>query len=248
MTMLRLARLGERVPTLIGYLIAVNCRTTAVQISDLSLREGPITSQTHDLLDAELARVDAVRGYRAALASERATGPPWFRDFYDKLGNTRFRRPILWWTKMNDYYAYLTQFDEPMQLIEQPYRAVSERIATMDDARLGGVVSEFLRLAVGAVIKVMYRDIALVRCLRVLNALKRREQGGNTDEPQLDGLGLPSEVTIDPFTGEPLKMLKLESGWVIYSVGRDLKDEGGKINLFRDIGLGPEETWAPDFE
>jgi hypothetical protein len=248
-TMLRLARLGERVPTLIGYLVAVNCRTSAVQLSDLSLRAGPITSQTQDALDAELARVDAIGGFRWALASERATGPEWFRDFYDKLGTNRFRIPILWRTKkMNDYYAYLGQFDEPMQLIEQPYRNVSERIITLDGARLGGVMSELLRLAVKAVIQVSYQDVALVRSLRVFNALKRREQVANPDAPKLDNLGLPAEATIDPFTGEPLKILKLDSGWVVYSVGRDLKDEGGKINLFRDIGLGPEETWAPDSE
>ena len=58
----------------------------------------------------------------------------------------------------------------------------------------------------------------------------------------LSGLGdlkLPEEETIDPFTGEPLLMKKLPDGWVIYSVGKDLKDDGGKVDDESDSGLGP---------
>ena len=52
-------------------------------------------------------------------------------------------------------------------------------------------------------------------------------------------LKLPEEETIDPFTGKPLVMKRLSDGWVIYSVGKDLQDDGGKVDDRSDFGLGP---------
>ena len=45
-------------------------------------------------------------------------------------------------------------------------------------------------------------------------------------------------ATIDPFTEQPLFIRKAESGWLIYSVGFDLKDNGGDVDQ-RDVGIAP---------
>jgi len=65
-----------------------------------------------------------------------------------------------------------------------------------------------------------FREIAHARCLRVLNALQRHK-GAVAD---VSKLGLPPEVIIDPFTEEPLRVIKTKTGWVVYSVGEDQKE------------------------
>ena len=40
-------------------------------------------------------------------------------------------------------------------------------------------------------------------------------------------------------------MKKLAEGWVIYSVGRNLKDDGGQVADEADFGLGPVPVLPP---
>ena len=40
--------------------------------------------------------------------------------------------------------------------------------------------------------------------------------------------GILDEIPLDPFTNEPLKYRRTKDGYVVYSVGEDLKDDGGK--------------------
>jgi hypothetical protein len=65
-----------------------------------------------------------------------------------------------------------------------------------------------------------YREIAIARCLRVLNALQRCN-GMTTDA---ETLGLPLTASIDPFTEEPLRIIKTKTGWVVYSLGENQKE------------------------
>lgn len=65
-----------------------------------------------------------------------------------------------------------------------------------------------------------FREIAVARCLRVLNALQRRK----SSDADVAKLGLPREATIDPFTEEPLRVIKTKTGWVVYSLGEDQKE------------------------
>ncbi len=85
------------------------------------------------------------------------------------------------------------------------------------------------------------RTQAEIRCLRVLNALQMRVPSGSNKVPKLGELGLPTETTIDPFTGEPLKVKRTPRGWLVYSVGRNFKDDGGKLDdpTTGDVGVGP---------
>jgi hypothetical protein len=55
----------------------------------------------------------------------------------------------------------------------------------------------------------------------------------------LDDLDLPGDAKTDPFTDEPLIVKRLAEGWLIYSVGDDLKDDGGDLIGSDDVGVGP---------
>ena len=88
------------------------------------------------------------------------------------------------------------------------------------------------------------QDRAMVRALRVLNVLQLKAQPDAKEPPKLSELGLPQEVTIDPFDGKPLRVKKVRQGWLIYSVGKNLADDGGDIESYADVGIGPPANLA----
>jgi hypothetical protein len=49
-------------------------------------------------------------------------------------------------------------------------------------------------------------------------------------------------VTIDPFNGKSLIVKKAPEGWMVYSVGSDLVDNGGKLDGRTDVGAGPNSA------
>jgi hypothetical protein len=88
----------------------------------------------------------------------------------------------------------------------------------------------------------------MIRCLRVLNALQRRVTAGSGTVPKLRDLSLPAKTTTDPFIGGPLHVKKTSRGWLIYSVGENMQDDGGKIADPQngDVGIGPPSATSED--
>ena len=67
----------------------------------------------------------------------------------------------------------------------------------------------------------------ILRALRIFNAAtKFREEKGH-EASGLDELAMPKDATIDPFSGQPLKMKLTKEGWIIYSVMKNGVDDGG---------------------
>ncbi len=81
----------------------------------------------------------------------------------------------------------------------------------------------------------------------MLNALQTHVPAGSSKAPKLTDLGLPAETIADPFTGEPLHVKKTPRGWIVYSVGPNFQDDGGKIDnpVTGDIGVGPPPVAKP---
>jgi hypothetical protein len=80
---------------------------------------------------------------------------------------------------------------------------------------------------------------ARVRSLRVLDAIQAHVPAAGKEVPKLSELGLPVEATTDPFNGEPLHVKRTPQGWLVYSVGKNLRDDGGKLDDDSDVGVGP---------
>jgi hypothetical protein len=99
--------------------------------------------------------------------------------------------------------------------------------------------------SLGPVLKAQFEGVtrvkALICSLRVLNALQSHVTAGSNEVPKLTDLGLPAEAITDPFTGTPLHVKKTPQGWLVYSVGPNLQDDGGKIDdpTNGDVGVGP---------
>jgi hypothetical protein len=80
----------------------------------------------------------------------------------------------------------------------------------------------------------------MFRCLRILDALQARQIGPG-DAVDLTKLSLPADVIVDPFDGKSMKIKASPAGWIIYSVGPNLVDDGGDVigSKAKDFGLAP---------
>jgi hypothetical protein len=99
-------------------------------------------------------------------------------------------------------------------------------------------LSDLMLPAIQSAREATERTVATQRCLGILNCVTRLEQQG-VKVTTLADLKLPAEAITDPFTGKPLLMKSRPDGWLIYSVGTDLKDDGGQFDKPTDFGLGP---------
>jgi len=93
----------------------------------------------------------------------------------------------------------------------------------------------FGTLGMSAVIKVAQsyaRTRAELRCTVAALAAERFRLAHGTWPIALDDL-MPqflAAIPLDPYDGQPLKLRRYDEGIVIYSVGPDGKDDGGKID------------------
>ena len=231
---LQLARHLDCEPSLVANLVAVVVRETGFMAANRVLRSGPVADSARDALDAELARHDLTESYRQTLITERAYGLTAFNE----MSFGRFWPARGHWN--NAVIYYLDVMDGELVLGSQPYDQVLQAGPTTISRPISAwtVLTDLVLPAIRGAREATERNRATMRCLRTLNAVTRLEQQG-VEVTGLVDLKLPEGETIDPFTGKPLLMKKLPDGWVIYSVGKDLKDDGGRVDEDADVGLGP---------
>jgi len=237
--LMRVARHFEREPMIVGYLVAVACKTMGLMAANDVLQAGPVSKELRKELDAELARQDNLDGYRWAMRTERVYG----MQQYAAIPARNIWPIRAQWNY--DESKYLWAMDEYLKSLSLSYADVKAARQRME----AGLQGRFCTLAslVFPAIQASYdatvRTQALARCLRVSNALQARVPPGSDAVPKLSDLGLPAEATTDPFSGKPLVVKKLPDGWLVYSVGEDLEDSGGDIDSPRtrpkDYGFGP---------
>jgi hypothetical protein len=235
---LRLTRQWRREPLMIGYLVTVACELGAMEGVNQVLQAGPVSPSVRQALDAELVLHDTMDGYNWALRSERAFSLSAMRE----IPGTAF-----WLTRGfgNDAMLRLLElYDRYLEKSSQPYaRVVSEyNAATRPTASLLNPFRNLVTLlepSMAAIRDPAERTRAMSRSLRVLNAIQARVPSGSNQVPKLADLGLPEQATIDPYNSEPLHVKKLPEGWMVYSVGRNLVDDGGITDYKNDLGAGP---------
>ncbi|MCD4728632.1 MAG: hypothetical protein K8R46_13280, partial [Pirellulales bacterium] len=197
-----------------------------------------VSKPVRDALDAELAIHERLDGLIWALKCERACVLDRMRTFKGRhiwlIG-----RPIWNWRTSR----YLAAFNEFFFIMANPSSYTLDEKATKKLSPKTGIIKIYECAA---------RARASIRSLRVLNALQTHVAAGSGDVPELSKLGLPVETTIDPFTGSSLHVKKTSQGWLVYSVGPNLRDNGGKLVGYRgvtgddwDIGVGPPPVGKP---
>ena len=229
--MLRLSRLAEKEPLMPGYLAALACRGTAVHSTNHVLQSFGISRNARDSLEAELERQENVVGYEWMLSTERVVGLEMFRA-HSVSGNR-----LTQLSQNQEQTTYLTVFDQQLRISSSTYKefldTYSEHRRILESAPLASQLFP----AVHAAREAMNRVQAETRCLRLLNVLQRDENQTKQYELDLTHLGLPPDTILDPFDGQQLHVKRLPDGWLVYSVARNLKDDGGAIGPFLDVGV-----------
>jgi hypothetical protein len=242
LALLKLARLFDRNPTLVSYLVALTFRGIALDGANAAIQAGPIREDVRRALDAELAVQDRMEGYVGALKTERALG----FDLIDATASdNRLVFAFGYWYWNREEAAYL---DLLQDCVASASKGLASQTAEKNAPVRGpgawtgkGMFARLSLPSVEAAHQAVKRTQALIRCLRVLSALQSRATAGSKGVPQLQELGLPVAANLDPFSGGLLLVKKTAQGWLVYSVGPNLKDDGGKIEdqTDGDIGLGP---------
>jgi hypothetical protein len=207
----------------------------AVGDTNLVLRSGSLPLAAYTAIEQELALLDMPERFRQTLRSERGFGLQSFHDLAVGVMAPTVR--LMPWFK-NDMCDYLDVMAECIQSASLPnseWNSVNGPLRSRQLGPLVGSIPPALQQSHDAMVRIQ----AQLRSLRVLNALLQREQTGGTGEPTLAELGLPPEVTTDPFNDKPLQLKKLQAGWLVYSVGTNLEDDGGDLTDNLDVGVGP---------
>ena len=105
-----------------------------------------------------------------------------------------------------------------------------------------GVLADLLMPAMQAAFEANARSLAVSRALRIDNALRQFAEKNGREAKGLEELDLPKEATIDPYSGEPLKLKHTEDGWIMYSVMQNGVDDGGDFKELKDYGVAPRES------
>ena len=245
-TALVLFRLGshfDRNPGVVSYLIALIFRSMGVNAANLAMQTGPVSKEVRDALDTELARQEPLNGYSWLIKSERAYAMDYSGTFY--FETFPYHDWVIGRGVLNRYKSnYLDGTQAFLALVrDAPSCRQAETIILNIDAMTPTIASY-----TSGSFKLVARTRAVIRALRVLNALQSHMSAGSNEVPKLHELGLPAETTTDPFTGEPLHVKKTPRGWLVYSVGSNFKDDGGKLDNDSDVGVGPQPLSAQSTE
>jgi hypothetical protein len=239
--LLRLARHNENEPLLVPFLIAIAVRNlSAPQMYD-ALAAGPMSPELYAALDRELALSDRPQQIVNVMKSERAVSADWAHDY---LASYPLLPSVCVWVINSEQWGLLDEIDAHLQLAEMPWHEVRTRIAPSESVTppsKRGKLADSLLPGLQAVIRANARDIAVTRSLRIYNALRKFSDKHGREATGLDELSLPASATIDPYSGEPLKMKHTDDGWVVYSVMENVVDDGGDFIGRKDYGVAPRK-------
>jgi hypothetical protein len=239
---LRLGRLYDNEPSLVCFLIGTAVRQIAAQALYDALSMGTIAARTHGTLDAELARQDDPDRLRRAIVTERALATGWYDAVTERLEFFRFASKALGWPLKNYQTGSLALMSKQLELAGKPWHEVRKQFGKGDSPippSGHGVMADLLMPALSAAFEANARNIAQLRSLRIYNSLRQFAEEHGREATGLDELKLPADATIDPYSGEPLKLKHTDDGWIIYSVMRNGVDDGGDFIELKDFGVAP---------
>jgi hypothetical protein len=238
--LLRLSRLMQAEPGLVGGMVAVAIHGVAAQATYDALNAGPVPAALHEALDGELARQDNLQPFTRIMKSERAiviSGlQEEFRGVRGLVLNT-LGRPL----KMQ-YTATLDLFDDVLQDAKVPWHILAAKWPTsaIRKSPTGhGVFADLMQPSIHNAYEAANRSLAVSRSLRVANALRRFAAENGREATSLAELSLPAAATIDQFSGNPLLWKRQDGAWIVYSIRGDGKDDGGVSP--NDYGVGLRE-------
>ncbi|RIK85911.1 MAG: hypothetical protein DCC67_03325 [Planctomycetota bacterium] len=236
---LRLARLSESEPSIVSFLISTAVRGVALHDLHYALSAGPVRPETYDEIERTLQELDQPGKFEKALRTERALSVS--ASLEQAWENTPYLGWLVWPVRRY-YIGPLELYDRLLPVADRSYSEIKKLFAPGGQFAAPtdrGVLADLLTPALEAGFVAANRDIAMIRVMRVYNALKQFAVKNGREANGLGDLALPAEATTDPFTGQPLIARHTDAGWAVYSVGSDGVDDGGSFEKAKDFGFGP---------
>ncbi len=236
-------------PILISQLVRVACHGVTLEavsrmMSMAALSDGELVQLGKDLRAAE-----DPGGLTRALAGERALGLTAFDHPEQVLSNipevqgfgpglVSAAGSLIRVTGIagSDRQRYLSFMDEMVTASQRPlYEAIALMDAMQPRLQAGrSWIPSFTDALVPALVhtgNVFARDAANISSAETAAAIERyRLANGNAVPEKLEQLvpAFLADAPVDPFDGKPLRYRQDETGYSVYSVGENLRDDGGK--------------------
>lgn len=240
--MLRLARGYDHEPLLVNMLVTTAVRSIAVTSLYDALAAGRVSPEVHVALDHELAINDDQQRMVRTLKTERAYASD--AALAIPFSGARPPRLIVYlfgWTLKRSFVGALDFLDDSIALTAQRSQSEPQGVGhhQIPESSRHGIMAELMIPAQQSAFAADARSTAMVRALRIFNALRLFEETNGREAKGLDELGMPNEATIDPFDGKPLKIKYTDKGWVVYTVMLNGIDDGGDFMQLKDYGVAP---------
>jgi hypothetical protein len=221
LVLLKIADHVTHEPTIVQYLVSNAVRGIALSSLAATLQRGAVSKDVRLKLERELSAYDDNQHFAEAIISERAFGNSMYAE-----------SPWSWWRTLRN--GFLKSMQKRIDFAKKPYGEF--KAAQADNNSLSDAM---VAPALNAGHEASTRNQALSRTLRVLNAIQSEPSLMTADQIDTSSLSLPADATIDPFTEQPLVIRKQGASWLIYSLGFDLKDDGGEVDEGKDVGIAP---------
>ena len=237
-----IARSLEKEPVLVSQLCRSSCKFLAATTIEYCINKIELTDeQLIQLIDC-VHNAECISGISRAFVGERCMGLHFFMA--PESMNVNIIRGIPYRRIHKIYKAvglldsdtiiYLDIMGEYIKSARLPLHQRQEAITAIE-ARLQSTSQAhvLLHLMMPALSRVAAFDlgaIAQLRTARVALVIERyRLAAGKLPDALVDLVpAYLDSVPSDPFDGNELRYKKLEAGFVVYSVGEDLSDDGGK--------------------
>lgn len=243
-------------PIVISQLFSVSILTISCRSLERTLCRVALSDQTLAKIYSQIVSAEATNRMLTALIGERATDSEYIRLAQEDVrklieisnwGQTNgeqtelpARNPGFIWRYLGfferDRNFYLRAMETNIQMISlPPPKSLS---LTNEVEKLGKQASSgyyiFSTLFLPSLSRIARTDASIRSILRIAItaiAVERWRDAHNGEIPNSLEALVPSflpAVPSDPYTGQPLKFKKLAKGYVVYSVGPDGQDDGGK--------------------
>ena len=244
---LRMSVQAASEPSTIAQLVAYGMQTIALKAAEQALDQGTPSPAVARQLADYAAGVDLKRPFHRGLLMERAVGiltfqtvapdPDKLRAFVSdgqpSLALDIYASPLASPLRRLDEAEYLRYWQWAMPMYDEPYRMIRKM---GDDwrQRIKQIPEEAVttRLLIPVLYRIhLKRDAAIARIdeLRIALALKEYKRalgsypGSLADLAHTPGWPVPEDV----FAGAPFHYRRQGEGFVLWSIGEDLQDDGG---------------------
>jgi hypothetical protein len=240
---------------MVSHLVRVACQQMARQSLERILCRARLTEDHFRQLDAAFPNSETASGMRKPLAGELCSGIQVFgmsgkdlRKFFadgqedEELEDHIFLRAIprmrltghLARDEMfflDSVYAYLEATTQPLSARLDAHQKIGRRIQEMKGRRYPFILT---RLLVPGLQKAVNKDavgIGYLHAAKAALAIERYQLAHEHRLPSTLQELVPNtlrNVPSDPFDRRPMRYEQFANGYVVYSVGIDCKDDGGK--------------------